>query len=206
MSKPGVLNSTARRKILAADQEHSGDSGRKIQPPLEAQPQKVARRKPTLHGMSEDVFFLLKTTATQWVDDKCPQLGAALAYFTVFSLAPLILILLAFFGLFFGSEHARDKIIEQLQYLIDPSGIKVIQDIATSASKPQSGLLATTIGHYRGVVWRQRSVWSTPGGLKHHLGCKSKTRCGIMGLYPSPFLILRHGGGRLFSAIDLSNH
>ncbi len=56
-------------------------------------------------------------TETQWIGDKCPQLGAALAYFTVFSLAPLVLLLLALFGLFFGSEHARDKITEQLQLL-----------------------------------------------------------------------------------------
>jgi Virulence factor BrkB len=45
------------------------------------------------------------------IQDKCPQLGAALAYFTVFSLAPLLLVLLAVFGLIFGgSDHARQKI------------------------------------------------------------------------------------------------
>jgi hypothetical protein len=62
------------------------------------------------HGATKEVIWiLLKSTATQWLNDKCPQLGAALAYFTIFSLAPLVLILLAFFGLFFGSEHARDN-------------------------------------------------------------------------------------------------
>jgi membrane protein len=90
---------------------------------------------------------LFKNTAREWIEDKCPQLGAALAYFTVFSLAPLVLVLLAVFGLIFGSsDQARQKITEQLRYLIDPSGIKVIQDIAANASKPQSGILATTIG------------------------------------------------------------
>jgi uncharacterized BrkB/YihY/UPF0761 family membrane protein len=43
-------------------------------------------------------------------------------------------------------DHARQKLTEQLQYLIDPSGIKVIQDIAANASKPQAGFIATTIG------------------------------------------------------------
>ena len=58
-----------------------------------------------------EIVALFKNTASEWIEDKCPQLGAALAYFTVFSLAPLILVLLAVFGLFFGSsEHAREKI------------------------------------------------------------------------------------------------
>jgi uncharacterized BrkB/YihY/UPF0761 family membrane protein len=73
----------------------------------------------------------LKRTAQEWSQDKCPQLGAALAYYTVFSLAPLVLVLLAVFGLIYGgNEQAREKILDQLSYLIDPSGLKVIQDIA----------------------------------------------------------------------------
>ncbi len=55
------------------------------------------------------VFGLFKATAKEWNDDKCPQLGAALAYYTVFSLAPLVLVLLVVFGLIFGSsEQARE--------------------------------------------------------------------------------------------------
>jgi membrane protein len=179
---------TARRKALAADKEPSVVSGQKIQPSLEAVPQKITRRKSTLRGTSEDVFFLLKTTATQWVDDKCPQLGAALAYFTVFSLAPLILILLAFFGLFFGSEHARDKIIEQLQYLIDPSGIKVIQDIATSASKPQSGLLATTIGIIVGLFGASGVFGQLQEALNTIWGVKAKPGAGLWAFFRARFL------------------
>jgi membrane protein len=57
------------------------------------------------------VVALFKNTAREWIEDKCPQLGAALAYFTVFSLAPLVLVLLAVFGLIFGSsDQAREKI------------------------------------------------------------------------------------------------
>ena len=92
----------------------------------EISPEKVESEKPYEKG----IVALFKNTASEWVQDKCPQLGAALAYFTVFSLAPLVLVLLAVFGLIFGgSDHARQKLTEQLQYLIDPSGIKVIQDI-----------------------------------------------------------------------------
>jgi membrane protein len=177
---------TARRKALAAEKEHSVDSGQAIQPPLEGLPQKVNRRKSSLHG--EDILFLLKTTATQWVNDKCPQLGAALAYFTVFSLAPLILILLAFFGLFFGSDHARDKIVEQLQYLVDPSGIKVIQDIATSASKPQSGLLATTIGIIVGLFGASGVFGQLQEALNTIWGVKAKPGAGLWAFIRARFL------------------
>ena len=55
-------------------------------------------------------FKLLKETASKWSEDRCPTLGAALAYYTVFSLAPLVLVLLAVFGfLYGGSEAAQEK-------------------------------------------------------------------------------------------------
>jgi membrane protein len=93
------------------------------------------------------VMDLFKSTAKEWVRDRCPQLGAALAYYTVFSLAPLVIVLLGVFGVIYGSnEGARVKILEQLRYYLDPSGVKVIQDIATSAAHPTASVLATVIG------------------------------------------------------------
>jgi hypothetical protein len=93
------------------------------------------------------ILNLLKRTAQEWSQDKCPQLGAALAYYTVFSLAPLVLVLLAVFGLIYGgNEQAREKILDQLRYLIDPSGLKVIQDIADNAAHPKAGIVAAAIG------------------------------------------------------------
>jgi hypothetical protein len=109
----------------------------------EALPEKIDDREPYQKG----IVPLFKNTAKEWIQDKCPQLGAALAYFTVFSLAPLVLVLLAVFGLIFGgSDQARQKITDQLQYFVDPSGIKVIQDIAANASKPHAGIIGTGIG------------------------------------------------------------
>jgi membrane protein len=93
------------------------------------------------------IFQLLRRTASQWNQDKCPQLGAALAYYTIFSLAPLILLLLGIFGLVYGgSEPAREKILEQLRYLLDPSALKVIQDIANNSAQRAPGILATGFG------------------------------------------------------------
>jgi membrane protein len=93
------------------------------------------------------VMDLFKSTVKAWVRDRCPQLGAALAYYAVFSLAPLTIVLLGIFGLIYGSnESAREKILEQLRYYLDPHGVKVIQDIAASAAHPAASALATVIG------------------------------------------------------------
>jgi len=147
---------------------------------------------------ARDAWSILKTTATQWIGDKCPQLGAALAYFTVFSLAPLVLVLLALFGLFFGSEHARDKITEQLQYLIDPNGIKVIQDIAASASKPRSGILATVLGVVVGLFGASGVFGQLQDALNTIWGVKPKPGAGLWSFLRARFLSFAMVGGVCF--------
>lgn len=93
-------------------------------------------------------FNLCKETFRQWLEDKAPQLGAALAYYTVFSLAPLILVLLAVLGLIFHNDPAGawQKVTAQLSYFLDRSALDVIQGIAQKASQPGKSILATVIG------------------------------------------------------------
>ena len=181
----------AKRKELAAPRKvSSGETLRTSDPIVEAISEEAKRENshPPRGARKEVVWFLLKTTATQWINDKCPQLGAALAYFTVFSLAPLVLILLAFFGLFFGSDQARDKIIEQLQYMIDPSGIQVIKDIATSASKPQSGILATLLGIIVGLFGASGVFGQLQEALNTIWGVKAKPGAGLWAFLRARFL------------------
>ncbi|HEY3662501.1 MAG TPA: YhjD/YihY/BrkB family envelope integrity protein [Chthoniobacterales bacterium] len=84
----------------------------------------------------------------QWLEDKAPQLGAALSYYTVFSLAPLILVLLAILGLVFRNDPAgaREKMTTQLGYFLDRGAIDVIQGIAQKASQKDKSIWATIIG------------------------------------------------------------
>jgi membrane protein len=153
--------------------------------PSERSPEKTESEKP----YRRSVVALFKNTANEWIQDKCPQLGAALAYFTVFSLAPLVLVLLAVFGVIFGgSDHARQKITEQLQYLIDPSGIKVIQDIAANASKPQTGILATTIGVVLALFGASGVFGQLQDALNTIWGVKPKPGGGIIGFIRTRFL------------------
>ena len=93
-------------------------------------------------------FSLLKQTFSEWLEDKAPQLGAALAYYTVFSLAPLVLLLLAIVGFLFHNDPAGTwrKITEQMSYVLDKSAIDVVGDIAQKASQPNKSMPATIIG------------------------------------------------------------
>lgn len=95
-----------------------------------------------------NLFALLKQTFNEWIEDKAPQLGAALAYYTVFSLAPLIIVLIAIIGMVFHADPtgAWDRMTGQMSYVLDPSGLQVVQDIAKAASKPSTSIWATVIG------------------------------------------------------------
>jgi membrane protein len=181
----------AKRKVLVTPEKASPSEVSRLSDPIvEAVADEIEREKlhPPRGARREVVWFLLRTTSTQWLNDKCPQLGAALAYFTVFSLAPLVLILLAFFGLFFGSENARDKIIEQLQYMIDPSGIKVIKDIASSAAQPQSGVLATLLGIIVGLFGASGVFGQLQDALNTIWGVKAKPGAGLWPFFRARFL------------------
>ncbi|RKH05340.1 YihY/virulence factor BrkB family protein [Corallococcus praedator] len=92
------------------------------------------------------VWPLLKQTLTEWMDDNVPAQAAALAYYTLFSVAPMLIIAIAVAGLAFGQEAAHGEIRNQLQSLIGDAGAKVVEDLVASASKPSSGIVATLIG------------------------------------------------------------
>lgn len=89
---------------------------------------------------------LLKTTAHECMEDKVPRLGAALAYYSVLSLAPLVLIAIAVVGLVFGREAAQGQLIDQVRGLVGPEGAEAIQAMIANAAKPRSGIMATLTG------------------------------------------------------------
>jgi membrane protein len=89
---------------------------------------------------------LLKHAGQAWLDDYAPSMGAALAYYTVFSLAPLLLIVIAIAGLVFGADAARGEIFGQLRGLMGDDAAKGIEALLASVSKPSEGITATVIG------------------------------------------------------------
>lgn len=89
---------------------------------------------------------LIKQTVNEWTDDGAATRAAALAYYTVFSIAPMILIAIAIAGAIFGEEAARGEIHRQIEGLVGESGGKVIEEMVDSAAQPGRGAIATVIG------------------------------------------------------------
>ncbi len=80
-----------------------------------------------------------------WIDDFAPSMGAAISYYTVFSLAPLLVIVIAVAGAVFGREAVQGEIVGQLQDLIGREGAIAVQGLIKSASEPTKGLVAGII-------------------------------------------------------------
>jgi membrane protein len=92
------------------------------------------------------VWKLFKKTFEEWNKDKAPRLGAALAYYTVFSLAPLLVVIIAITGLAFGTEAAQSSFLDQISEVMGPRVASAMQDMLENARKPSTGILATIIG------------------------------------------------------------
>jgi membrane protein len=92
------------------------------------------------------VFDILKETFTQWSNERAPRMAAAIAFYTVFSLAPLLVIVVAIAGLAFGEEAVRGEIGRQIEGLIGTTGARAVEDFVASSREPEAGVLATIVG------------------------------------------------------------
>src|SRR3954462_6300536 len=87
-----------------------------------------------------------KKAATNWASHNDARQGAALAYYSVFSLGPLIVIAIAIAGFFFGREAVTGQVTSSITSLLGDTGAKAVQAMLAAASRPREGLLATAIG------------------------------------------------------------
>ena len=85
------------------------------------------------------IWSLLKETVDEWQQDKVGQMAAALAYYTLFSIAPLLVIAVAVAGAVFGQEAARGEVVAQIQGLLGKAGAEVVQTALANTQNPQSG-------------------------------------------------------------------
>ncbi len=88
-------------------------------------------------------WHAIKQLFSEWSQDNVPRLGAALAYYAAFSIAPLIIIVLAAAGLIFGREAAAGVLNDQLRELLGEQGAQGVAGLVASADKPTVGLVAT---------------------------------------------------------------
>ncbi len=89
---------------------------------------------------------LVQRSVTAWSDDFAPSMGAAISYYTVFSLSPLLLIVIAVAGLIFGEEAVQGQLVGQLQGFMGREGATAVQTMIKAAHEPTGGIVATVVG------------------------------------------------------------
>jgi len=121
------------------------------------------------------IFELLKETVSEWQKDKASRLAAALAYYTIFSLAPLLIVVVAIAGFAAGREAAMGLLDDQIQGLVGRESADFIQEMLKNARQPEGNLLATIIG----VVTLLLGAMGVFGQLKDALNT-------VWGIEPKP--------------------
>jgi YihY family inner membrane protein len=86
--------------------------------------------------------------ANAWMDDYAPSMGAALSYYTLFSLAPLLVLIIAIAGTIFGQDAAQGAIIAQLQGIMGKEGATAVQNLLQAAREPSTGIVASIVGGF----------------------------------------------------------
>lgn len=131
---------------------------------------------------------VFKETFREFGEDKVPRLGAALAYYTIFSIGPLLLIAVAMAGIFFGQEAAQGKISAELGKIFGSETAKSLEQMVQAAAKPKSGMVATIVG----VVTLMFGASGVFGQLKDALNTiwnvEKKKAAGILGFVKERFL------------------
>lgn len=95
---------------------------------------------------AKGLFNLLKEAVREYSEDKVPRLGAALAYYTVFSLAPLLILVIAIAGLTLGQrESAQEAVLAQLRGLVGQEGAAVVETAIENSSQPAAGAIASVV-------------------------------------------------------------
>jgi len=92
------------------------------------------------------VLGLLKQSALNWIAHKDARLGAALAYYSIFSLAPVILIAIAVAGFFFDTQAVQAEVRSEVQELLGPAGAQAVETMLASAAVPRKDVFATLFG------------------------------------------------------------
>ena len=134
------------------------------------------------------VWQLIKHAASSWSDIDAPRLGAAIAFYAMLSMAPLMVLCIGIAGLAFGKDAAQGQILAQLQSIIGVKGASVIQELLRHASRPSSGILAASTG----VVVVLFGASSVLGELRDSLnavwGAKPAGSTGLWGIVQYRFV------------------
>ena len=138
---------------------------------------------------------LLREVYEEWRRDDALSLGAALAYYTIFSMAPLLVLVIAIAGLVLGRAAAEGEIVGQIANLVGPSGARAIADMIARAGRPAAGLVATAVslatmaigasGVFGQLQHSLNRIWNTPpppAGLRSRIRQRAAAFGMILGI------------------------
>lgn len=131
---------------------------------------------------AKSIFSLLKESFKEWQEDEALQLGAALAYYTIFSIAPMLLVVIGIAGLAFGREAVQGQIVGQIQGLVGRDGAEAIQTMIANAGRHEGGLIATIIAFVTILFGATGVFTQLQTTLNHIWDVKPKPDQGIKGI------------------------
>jgi membrane protein len=134
------------------------------------------------------LWHLLKEAASDWSRDRAPRLGAALAYYTVFSIVPLLIVIIALIGLFFGEDAAQSAIMGQISSLVGEQSAAAIKDMIQRAEQPSTGLVATVVAVVTLLFGASGVFGQLQDALNTVWGVEPKEGRGVWGFIKDRFL------------------
>lgn len=134
------------------------------------------------------MWRLMKDAASDWSRDRAPRLGAALAYYTVFSLVPFLVVVIALIGLVFGEVAAQSAILSQIAELVGEQTAAAIKDMIQRANQPSTGLFATAVAVATLLIGASGVFGQLQDALNTVWGVEPKEGRGVWGFIKDRFL------------------
>lgn len=134
------------------------------------------------------LWHLIKEAAADWSHDRAPRLGAALAYYTVFSLVPFLVVVIALIGLVLGQEAAQSAILSHIATMVGDQSAAAIKDMIRRADQPSTGLVATVLAVVTLLFGASGVFGQLQDALNTVWGVEPKEGRGVWGFIKDRFL------------------
>jgi membrane protein len=154
-----------------------------------------------------EVVAFVREVAREWSEDRCLRVGAALAYYTLFSLAPLLVIAIAIAALFFGQELAEGTLIRQIEAAVSRDAAETVREMIQRASEPRAGILATVAGLVMTAIGASSVFGQLQSALNDIWAVRLQKRAGLRALLLdriSSFLMLALIGVLMLASLGVT--
>jgi membrane protein len=128
------------------------------------------------------MLSLIRETAARWFELNAPRLGASLAYYTMLSMAPLLVVCVSIAGMIFGTKAAQSQIVWQIENVIGSQGGQVIQSLLLDVGKPSHGVVAALVGLFMLLLGASGVFGELRDSLNLVWGVKSTAGAGLKGM------------------------